>query len=110
MITQTVVLFTQDFSVPEVVYAVEDDTARRLVAAVADFSLTSGMTAELWVLKSDGTRASVAGTINTEDQTITVDMDDAITEDGRNFCQIKLTDGSETVSTFSFVITVQEGV
>lgn len=109
-ILQQITLFTAKYGTTPKIYAVEGDTDRDLVAEIGDLTLTGTMTAKLWYFRPDGVRDSVNGTIDTVANTVTAQIDNAITEEGRVFCQAKITASGNVVSTYTFHIIVQKEV
>lgn len=107
MITQNITLYCKKYSVPPVVHAVQNDTNREVAALLGDLTLTGSMTAELSVFRSDGTHYDGTATINTGTNTVTAEIDQALTQAGKQRCQIKVTESDGTGSTFIFIIDAQ---
>lgn len=106
-LTQKVKVSVANFGTVPVIHAVEGDTGREVETEFLDLTLTSSMTAELWYLRTDGVRGHVAGTVDDSTNTVTAEIDDAITKAGQVPVQIKVTDSGELVSCFAFLIIVQ---
>lgn len=109
-VTQKVTLYNNKFTVPPVINAVQNDTDRQIVATLGDFTLASGMTAKLSFIRSDGTHYEATGTINTTNNTVTAELDQALTQVGICKAQIKVTETDGLGSTFTFIIKVQPDV
>lgn len=109
-VTQKVTLYNNKFTVPPVINAVQNDTDRQIVATLGDFTLASGMTAKLSFIRSDGTHYEATGTINTTNNTVTAELDQALTQVGICTAQIKVTETDGLGSTFTFIIKVQPDV
>ena len=107
-ISQKVSVTTDRKTIAPVVYAVQGDTGRQIVAEYSDFQLASGMTGVFAFTRSDGTSYSVPATIDPAANTATAEMDQALTQVGKTKGQIKITDSSGLGSTFTFYIDVQE--
>lgn len=105
-ITQTVHLQTKTNGVPQIVRAVQNDTGRAIKMILDDLTVTSGMTGEIAFIRSDGTHYSTTATPNTSDSSFTADIDQALTQPGKTYVQLKVT-STDVVSTFSFVIYVE---
>lgn len=107
-ISQKVSVTTDRKTIAPVVYAVQGDTGRQIVAEYSDFQLAAGMTGVFAFTRSDGTSYSVPATIDPAANTATAEMDQALTQVGKTKGQIKITDSSGLGSTFTFYIDVQE--
>ena len=106
IITQTVHLTTKTVGVPQIIRAVQNDTGRSVKMVLDDLPVTSGMTGEIAFVRSDGTHYSTSATPNTADSSFSVSIDQALTQPGKTYCQLKVTN-TDMVSTFSFVIYVE---
>ncbi len=103
---QTVTLTQISWRVPPVIHAVQNDTGRILRMTIADQEIPSETTAELAILRSDGSYYTISCEQDAEYFNIfEADMTQALTQSGRTICQLKV-DG--IVSSYSFVIEVQE--
>jgi len=109
-ISQKVSVTTDRKTIAPVVYAVQGDTGRQIVAEYSDFQLASGMTGVFAFTRSDGTSYSVPATIDPAANTATAEMDQALTQVGKTKGQIKITDSSGLGSTFTFYIDAQENL
>lgn len=110
-IRQAVTLNVAKRDIAPIVWTVEDDTDRILIAKIEDLALTSGMTATMYGKTAvTGEIVTATGTIDTAENTVTVELDDLITETGTALAQIKITDGGEIISTFAFFVDVQKTV
>lgn len=111
MIEQRIKAYFGEYAVPGVVYAVQGDTGRVFVFESQDLQLTGDQTAALMCLRPNGTAFSYAGTIDTDDQTITVELDDAegaLTEAGVVAAQLVLQEDGQVLCSFRLGIIVQE--
>lgn len=104
---QTVHLSMANFKSAPVVPAVQNDTDRQIKMVIDDFDLTAGLTGKITFVRSDGTHYEENATLDTATNSFTADIDQALTQPGRTMVQLKVTD-TLTVSTFSFVIFVEE--
>ena len=104
---QTVHLSMANFKSAPVVPAVQNDTDRQIKMVIDDFDLTAGLTGKITFVRSDGTHYEASATLDTATNSFTADIDQALTQPGRTMVQLKVTDAL-TVSTFSFVIFVEE--
>lgn len=104
---QTVHLSMANFKSAPVVPAVQNDTDRQIKMVIDDFDLTAGLTGKITFVRSDGTHYEASATLDTATNSFTADIDQALTQPGRTMVQLKVTD-TLTVSTFSFVIFVEE--
>lgn len=109
-VTQKVTLYNNKFTVPPVINAVQNDTDRQIVATLGDFTLASGMTAKLSFERPDKTHYETTGTVNTTNNTVTAELDQALTQVGICTAQIKVTETDGLGSTFTFIIKVQQDV
>lgn len=107
IITQTVHLTTKTNAVPQIVRCVQNDSGREVKMILDDLTVTSGMTGEIAFLRSDGTHYTATATPNTSDSSFTAPIDQALTQDGKCFVQLKVMD-VDVVSTFTFVIYVEK--
>lgn len=109
-VSQEVILYNKTYTVPPVINAVQNDTDRQVVAKLGDFTLASGMTAKLSFHRPDDTHYETTGTVSVANNTVTAELDQALTQVGVVKAQIKVTESSGLGSTFTFVIKVQEDV
>lgn len=107
MISQNVTLSLKRFGVAPVIHAVQNDTGREVVARFTDLELVAGMTGKLSFTRSDGTHYEHTAVIDTTAQTVTAELDQALTQDGQTRCQIKITDADGIQSAFTFIVDVQ---
>ena len=104
---QTVHLKVADYSPPQVVHAVQNDTDRSVKMILDDYELTSGLTGRISFLRSDGTYYRENANLDVLTNSFTAVLDQALTCPGRTLVQLKVTD-TDTISTFSFVIDVHK--
>ena len=104
---QTVHLSMANFKSAPVVPAVQNDSDRQVKMIIDDYTLTSGLTGKIAFERSDGTHYETAAELVLADNAFVADIDQALTQPGRTMVQLKVTD-TLTVSTFSFVIFVEE--
>ena len=111
MLEQKIQLRTKTNTSNAVVDMVQNDTGRILVAHLPDFELISGDTASLFCVRPSGSRSAYSGTINTAAQTVTIAINasgGALTESGKVAAELMITRNGNVVSTFRFVIRVEE--
>ena len=106
-VVQTVHLKIKDVLSNQVVHGVQNDTDRVVKMVLDDFDLSSGMTATLSFRRPDGTFYSAAATLDTNDNSFSADLTQALTCPGRVTAQLKVVD-TNTASTFSFYILVEK--
>ena len=109
-ITQKVTVYCDNFTVPPMIHAVQNDTGRVVEAKFADFTLTAGMTGKLSFIRSDKTHYEVSATLSTVNNTATAELDQALTQAGVTNCQMKITGTDGVVSDFTFMVKVQPDV
>lgn len=105
--TQTIELRQTTYAVPPVIHAVQNDTGRRLKMIVSDETVPAGSVGTLSFYRPDETYYSIACTVGSASNEFIADITQALTQFGKVSCQLKV---SGIVSTFSFVINVQEDV
>lgn len=110
MINHVVHLNVAKKDIAPIVWTVEDDTDRILVAVIDDLPLTAGMAATLYGKTPGGSIASATGSVDTDQNAVIVDLDNLITENGMALAQIKIVDGEDIISTFTFFVDVQKTV
>ena len=107
MIIQRITLSADRRITPPVLYAVQHDTGRTLTFVPGDFQIPAGATATLHGELPDFTgldnEAEISG------QTVTADPTELLTQAGTVKAQIEIDDG-KTVTTFAFLIIVQEDI
>lgn len=104
---QTVHLKVADYSPPQVIHAVQNDTDRSVKMVLDDYELTSGVTGKIAFLRSDGTYYEESAVLDTSTNSFTAELDQALTCPGRTLVQLKVNSGA-TVSTFSFALAVHK--
>ena len=106
---QEITLTLDSFSLVPTVHAVQNDTGRELKMKLADLTLNATDTATVAVNRSDGSYYTITGaTIDTDENTVTADISQALTQPGRTLCQLKIKDTNDLViSTYTFCIMVQ---
>lgn len=102
---QTVHLKVADYSPPQVIHAVQNDTDRSVKMVLDDYELTSGLTGKMTFLRADGTYYEASAVLDVSTNSFTAELDQALTYPGRTLAQLKVTD-TDSVSTFSFAIFV----
>lgn len=110
-ITQTIHLHAGDMGVTPMIHAVQGDTGRILSLVLEDYTLISGTSATCWFTRPDGSKYSKSGTISVTYNTVTVDLSaqgGALTQVGSVKSQLVLTYSGAVVSTFDFIIVVEE--
>ena len=107
MILQGITLSADRRITPPVLYAVQNDTGREILARFMDYEIPAGATATLHGELPDGSGADSDAEI--AGQTVTADPTDLLTEAGTVKAQIEIDDG-ETVTSFAFLIIVQEDI
>ena len=108
-VIQTIHLSVLEDSIPQTIPAVQNDTDRAVKMIIDDLALTSGMTGTLNFKRSDGSHYGYSATLDTSDNSFTAPLDQALTQPGRTYCQLKVTD-SDVVSTFTFIVNVTKDV
>lgn len=109
-ITQVIHL-TQDKHEPvQIAYAVQNDTGRTLEMVIDDETLASGSTGVLSFRRSDGSAYNQSATLALADNAFTADITQGCTQSGTTECQLKVTASSKKVSSYTFLINVQEDV
>lgn len=108
-VTQIIYLTQAQFGVHPVVHAVQNDTGRLLKMVVRDVTLTGSPTAELYFTRSDDTHFHTNAEFESQDNSFTADISQALTQAGDTRCNLTVTDGNEkTVSSYPFLIVVHE--
>lgn len=93
--------------VPKTVEVVQYDTGVWLVFNVADFQIPSGTTATLFVQKPSGKFVYQDYNITVAGNTVVVDLENqAIAEHGIAYYQLRIINGSDTISTLAGVLKV----
>lgn len=90
---------------PPVLYAVQGDTGRELVARFRDYQIPAGATATISGRLPSGEVVSVEAAIT--DQTVMADLTALLTETGNVRAQLEISDGKK-VTSFTFGIIVHE--
>lgn len=107
-ISQTIHL-TQDKHEPiPIMYAVQNDTGRTALMVIDDITLASGSTGGLYFRRSDGSTYNTTATLSIASNAFTADITQGLTQSGTTECQLKVTASSKKVSTYTFLIKVQE--
>jgi len=105
---QEIRLSQNTFSLFPSVYAVQNDTGRELKMVLTDQTLLATDMGALAVNRSDGSYYTISGTVDTATNSVTADISQALTQPGRTFCQLKITDTNDlVVSSYTFCIMVQ---
>lgn len=87
---------------------VQYDTGVQLVFNMMDFEVPSGTTATLYVRKKSGKFVYQEKGITVTATAVTVDLENqALTEHGKAFCQLRLVNGTDTISTFASTMIVE---
>lgn len=90
---------------------VQYDTGVQLVFNLLDFDLPSGTTATLYVRKKSGKFVYQEKGITVSGNTVTVDLENqALTEHGEAFYQLRFLNGSDVISTFSSSMYVERSL
>ena len=105
---QTIELMQNNFKIPPLVYMVQNDTGRVLKMSIRDAELAEGDTAIVAIRRSDGSYYSIEAERVSDANAFTADMSQALTQPGQTECQLKVTSSSEVVSTYTFIVFVQE--
>lgn len=90
---------------PPVLYAVQGDTGREIVARFRDYQILAGATATISGRLPSGEAVSVEAAIT--DQTVTADLTALLAETGNVRAQLEISDG-KMVTSFAFGIIVHE--
>lgn len=107
-VTYIVVSVTQ-MQTPLKVPAVQGDTGRRLTLIFEDLTVPSGASAAIYVRKNSG-EVYNSGTVGTADglSTVAFDLTTAVLEEtGEIPAQVRITDGADIVTSFTFFLCVQ---
>lgn len=108
-VTQIIYLTQAQFGVHPVVHAVQNDTGRLLKMVVRDVALTGSPTAELYFTRSDDTHFHTNAEFESQDNSFTADISQALTQVGNTRCNLTVTDSNDkTVSSYPFLIVVHE--
>ena len=115
MIEQRILVNSGYKTVTPVVHMVQNDTGRTLVCELADYVLTdAGTGASLLCVRPNGTYYSYSGTLNFQENTVTVDMSDeggALSQAGVVKAQLMLTDSNDLrIKSYDIKIVVDEEV
>ena len=90
---------------------VQFDTGIHLVFTVKDFTIPSGATAKLYVQKPSGKFVFQEDGITIVDNTILIDLENqAITEHGKVPYQVSVINGSDMITAFTGLITVEKSL
>lgn len=108
MVTQTIVLNQLYTSAHPQVRAVQGDTGRQVEMKIGDRTVASGATGSLNFERSDHTLNKVAASFNQSNNAFTADITQALTQPGVTKCQLKVTESSKVVSTYTFEILVEK--
>lgn len=111
MIHQKVYVTADKFGIPPTVHMVQGDTGRVLDAEYKDYTLTGSESATLLCERPNGTHYIYSGTISTESNEASFEMDaqeGALTRDGIVKAQVILTKDGEVVSSFDVNIAVEK--
>ena len=93
------------------VRVVQYDTGVQLVFNVLDFDLPKGTTATLYVRKKSGKFVYQETGITVVNNTVTVDLENqALTEHGEAFYQLKFLNGTDIISTFASSMDVDRSI
>ena len=108
MSVQVIHLTMMEFTAPDMVYMVENDTGHILRMVLDDVTLSGDETGLVSVKHPDGTFATVPATIEAETNSFLADMEDALTVYGVSECQLKVTSSGSVASSFCFKIYAQK--
>lgn len=108
-LTQVIYLTQANFGVHPVVHAVQNDTGRNLKMVISDVMLSGSPTAELYFTRSDETHFSTNAEYESQDNSFTADISQALTQPGNTRCNLTVKDSNDkTVSTYPFLIVVHD--
>jgi len=109
-ITQEIHLKQDSYKLPPVVHAVQNDTGRTLKMIIDDETLGVSDTGELCFRRSDGSTYNATATLVQADNAFTCAATQGCTQTGTTLCQLKVTSSSKVISTYTFILDVQEDV
>lgn len=113
MIEQRIKVNADIHAVPPIVSMVQEDTGRKLICELEDYTVTGAEGVALMCVRPDGTAYSYAGTANATDNTAEFDLDvlgGALSQAGMVTARVIMTIGTDIVSTFKFGIFVEEEI
>lgn len=107
MLTQTIEIQVNNPGLIPQVNAVQADSGRTLNCIVSDMAIPAGATAQIYAQKPSGAKVFNACTIS--GRNVMVDLTTQIlAELGRTVCQVQITQGTEKVTSFDFIINVMK--
>ena len=110
-ITQVIHLKQETFGLPPIIHMVQGDTGRTLKMIIDDGELPASPTATLYWMRSDLSHYSVNAWYDSDDNSFTADVSQALTQPHNTQCQLKVKDTNNlVVSTYTFIIHVQADV
>lgn len=110
MIRQAIAVNLSTYRPSSEVYTIEADTGRDVVLQVVDYPLAGATAAVVAYRLPDGTESTTAGTIDTDENTVTAELDDAIIDVGNVPCQLRITEDGKKISSFDFYVRVLGGI
>lgn len=105
MLTQTIEIQVNNPGLIPQINAIQADSGRTLDCIISDMAIPAGATARIYAQKPSG--AKVFNNCAISDRTVSVDLTTQIlAELGRTVCQVQITQGTEKVTSFDFIINV----
>ena len=105
---QEVHLKMASFRPAPVIPTVQNDTNRSARMIIDDFTLQEGMTGKLSFKRSDGTYYEIDAELELQNNSFQADLAQALTQPGRTMAQLKVYDGEDVISTYTFTVFVEE--
>ena len=93
-------------TVPQVIPVVQGDSGRSILFTLADYTIPTGSTASVYILKPSGDHATHDASVTENKVQVDLEADD-IDETGDNYGQIRLTDDDQYVTSFDFILSVE---
>lgn len=107
MLTQTIEIQVNNPGLIPQINAIQADSGRTLDCIISDMAIPAGATARIYAQKPSG--AKVFNNCAISDRTVSVDLTTQIlAELGRTVCQVQITQGTEKVTSFDFIINVMK--
>lgn len=107
MLTQTIEIQVNNPGLIPQINAIQADSGRTLDCIISDMAIPAGATARIYAQKPSG--AKVFNNCAISDRTVSVGLTTQIlAELGRTVCQVQITQGTEKVTSFDFIINVMK--
>ena len=107
-VQQTVHLSVDRLAPKAAMYAVQNDTGRKVEMIIDDYILNAGAAGKITFERSDKTHYEAPAELNLANNSFIAEVDQALTQFGETKVQLKVDNDNGRVSTFAFLIYVEK--